>query len=185
MALVASNYAIEIKQSQNLHLTATNILNDAVSMVDNAAKESRAAEEKTNHDYIKEIDREINLLNTERAHVNTGEQQAELLIGGSPNTANTAPGQNNPKPESNVSPVPNPANTIFADTTFPRYSLTKNNISLGTTKKMIFNLGPFVESSEFMVEMFKPGGSINYRLSMSKKSNSIGYRLSLNGVVKF
>ena len=69
MALVATSSTIEIKQNQNLHLTATNILYDALNMVDNTAKETRASEKKTNDDYVKEIDREINLLNTERVHV--------------------------------------------------------------------------------------------------------------------
>lgn len=83
MALLASNSAIELRSTPpNDHLTATYILNDAVSMVNDSAIKGRAAEKETNKDYVTELDRKIKFLNDERVHVLNGETQADELMGG-------------------------------------------------------------------------------------------------------
>ena len=79
-ALVASSSAIGVKdQTKNSHLTASYILNDLASMVDQLATQSRNEESKTNTDYLKELDRRINDITTERKHVQDGEVQAVLM----------------------------------------------------------------------------------------------------------
>ena len=83
-ALVASSSAIGLKdQARNPHLTATYILNDAASMVDQLAVKTRNEESKTNQDYVKELDRRIKDITTERKHVQDGEVQAVTMIHGS------------------------------------------------------------------------------------------------------
>ena len=82
-ALVASSSAIGLKdQAKNPHLTATYILNDALSMVDQIATKSRNEESKTNTDYVKELDRRIKDITWERKHVQDGEVQATTMLHG-------------------------------------------------------------------------------------------------------
>ena len=56
-------------------------------MVDDLAVKGRAAESETNTDYVKELDRKLKVLNDERKHVLTGEDQANSMI----NAATTNP----------------------------------------------------------------------------------------------
>ena len=51
-------------------------------MVDDLVVKGRAAESETNTHYIIELDRKLKDLNDERAHVLTGESQANVLING-------------------------------------------------------------------------------------------------------
>jgi hypothetical protein len=83
-ALLATTSAVSISTSavHNPHLTATYVLNDAVKMIDDMATKGRAAESETNTHYVVELDRRLKDLNTERAHVLTGEDQANVLING-------------------------------------------------------------------------------------------------------
>ena len=59
--------------ARNIHLTGTYILNDAVAMVEETSKKVRASESETNSHYVKELDKELLVLNEERKHVLDGE----------------------------------------------------------------------------------------------------------------
>ena len=79
-ALLASTSSIEITSVRNPHLTATYILNDAVSLVEETRQKQRLAESETNTDYIKELDKELLVLNQERKHVKDGEYRAASML---------------------------------------------------------------------------------------------------------
>ena len=74
-------------------------------MVDDLAVKGRAAESETNTDYVKELDRKLKVLNDERKHVLTGEDQANLMI----NAATTNPHANGNTPVSTMPVIKFPA----------------------------------------------------------------------------
>ena len=71
-ALVAQSSAVGLAP-HNEHLTATYILNDAAVSVSDLIQKTRARENLTNTDYIKELDRRLAHINWERKHVMAGE----------------------------------------------------------------------------------------------------------------
>ena len=79
-ALLASTSAIEVTPVRNPHLMATYILNDAVSLVEETGRKERLAESVTNTDYVKELDKELLVLNKERMHVTDGESIAASML---------------------------------------------------------------------------------------------------------
>ena len=76
--MIASTTSVSINSGAqaNEHLEATMLLKDAVSMIDKETEEVKKAQDHTNKDYVKEIDRKMKVLCDERVHVLGGEMSA-------------------------------------------------------------------------------------------------------------
>ena len=81
-ALLATVYCINVDQAEkNPHLMATYILDEAYAQIEKTTVDGRRSEHDTNTDYVKELDKELLVLNQERAHVLNSESIATGLMG--------------------------------------------------------------------------------------------------------
>ena len=82
IALMSNTSGMNLnKAPRNVHLTGTYILNVAITMLEETAKKERSSESETNTHYVKELDKELLVLNEERKHVLDGEHVASLMLG--------------------------------------------------------------------------------------------------------